>query len=379
MTEQSGDDDSSLDGIVAFSEHRPHEIADPLSELPTESAVVTIETSVYSLRRYVRATVEAVRALRDVGPEVLLADHFGPLTSLAVVLGKLSRTPVFVRSGGNSLAVKREHIADCLDDRAALALILHVVHLLNMQVVSSLADGYVAVSESLADELADEFVCEPERVLVVPVPARGDRTDGSATAARRRHGIEASTVVLTVTNLKYREKFEALEQMAPGVLGVIQDDPDVAWVVAGGGEYQQSLGETVEGFIESDDVGGRVHIPGFVEEIADLYALADVFVYFSDVDAYPNVVLEAQANELPVVANPDHGIVEQIDDGSAGVPIPLGEVDALETALEELIADPQRRDEFGRQGFERVSRENSPEAVGALMEEALEGVLYSEE
>ena len=52
--------------------------------------------------------------------------------------------------------------------------------------------------------------------------------------------------------------------------------------------------------------------------MADLYALADVFVYVSDLDGYPNVVLEAQTAGVPVVANDAHGMCDQITDGETG-------------------------------------------------------------
>lgn len=90
------------------------------------------------------------------------------------------------------------------------------------------------------------------------------------------------------------------------------------------------------------------------EELRRLYNEADVFVLPTYADAVPNVVLEAMAAGLPVVAT-DVGAVREIV-GDKGVVVPRGDVDALAAALAALHRDPTRRAALGEAAQERVRR-----------------------
>jgi glycosyltransferase involved in cell wall biosynthesis len=54
--------------------------------------------------------------------------------------------------------------------------------------------------------------------------------------------------------------------------------------------------------------------------------------------------------ELPVVASSVHGIPDIVVDGSTGLLVPPGNVDALAGALERLVSDPAMRTRMGAAG-----------------------------
>jgi len=63
----------------------------------------------------------------------------------------------------------------------------------------------------------------------------------------------------------------------------------------------------------------------FVEAVEDEFASADAFAYVSFLDAYPTVVLEAQAAGLPVIGGDDVGVPDVIGDaGDICPPTPGG-------------------------------------------------------
>jgi glycosyltransferase involved in cell wall biosynthesis len=117
--------------------------------------------------------------------------------------------------------------------------------------------------------------------------------------------------------------------------------------------------------------GERVHFPGAVlrDALPDLYRAADLFVLPAvhdargNVDGLPNVILEAMASGLPVVASGISGIPLAVVDGETGSLVPERDTAALAGALAALLADPERRRALGRAGRRRAVAELTWDAV----------------
>lgn len=84
---------------------------------------------------------------------------------------------------------------------------------------------------------------------------------------------------------------------------------------------------------------------------------ADIFVLPSFAEGIPVALMEAMAMEIPCVSTSVTGIPELITSGVDGVLVPPGDVDALASALEELIGDPAARERLGQAGRRKVARE----------------------
>lgn len=121
--------------------------------------------------------------------------------------------------------------------------------------------------------------------------------------------------------------------------------------------------------------GLRVHrgITPRSEELRRLYNDADVFALPTYADAVPNVVVEAMAAGLPVVAT-DVGAVREMV-GDAGVVVPRGDVDALAAGLAALHSDPERRVALGERARERVRRHYESTTQAGLLAEWLSGLV----
>lgn len=89
---------------------------------------------------------------------------------------------------------------------------------------------------------------------------------------------------------------------------------------------------------------------------SDLFALACRMGPDGDRDGIPNVLLEAQSQELACITSRLSAIPEFIIDGETGLLCPPDDAPAFATALTSLIRDPVRRKEMGRQG--RIRLEN---------------------
>lgn len=127
----------------------------------------------------------------------------------------------------------------------------------------------------------------------------------------------------------------------------------------------------------------RVHFPGAVmrDTLPDLFRAADLFclpaVHDSqgNVDGLPNVILEAMASGLPIVATEISGIPLAVTDGVHGRLVPERSPRALVGALLELLADPERIREMGARARDKAVSELSWDTVAGRYRRAYESVL----
>ena len=91
--------------------------------------------------------------------------------------------------------------------------------------------------------------------------------------------------------------------------------------------------------------GVRVHhglgsnAPGLME----LYARADIFVFPTQADVLPIVIMEAFASGLPVITTDVGAVREQIEDGVTGFLVPPRDADAMAQAILRLVRNPELR------------------------------------
>jgi glycosyltransferase involved in cell wall biosynthesis len=101
--------------------------------------------------------------------------------------------------------------------------------------------------------------------------------------------------------------------------------------------------------------GERTH-----DELKQLYDQCTIFclpcivAHDGDRDGIPNVLVEAMAMRLPVVATNISAIPELVQDGVNGLLVPEKDVAALARALERLLHDAALRGKLADAGCERV-------------------------
>lgn len=98
-------------------------------------------------------------------------------------------------------------------------------------------------------------------------------------------------------------------------------------------------------------------------EVVELYRRADVHVLPSHREGFPNVVLEAMAAGLPVVATTVGAIPDAVRDEQEGLLVPPQDAEALTGALRRLVDDRALRLRLGRQARQRAETVFSLPAV----------------
>jgi glycosyltransferase involved in cell wall biosynthesis len=99
--------------------------------------------------------------------------------------------------------------------------------------------------------------------------------------------------------------------------------------------------------------------------VADLYRASDLLVFPSRAEGCPNVVLEAMASGLPVVATDVAGNREAVgEDGKAGRLVPGEAPAALAEAVTTLAGSPALRRELAAAARERILERFDIDRVG---------------
>jgi len=124
----------------------------------------------------------------------------------------------------------------------------------------------------------------------------------------------------------------------------------VHWVLVGAGELSPEL----EAQARRLGLAGLLHFAGWRDDVADVLALADVFVLPSESEGFGRVLVEAMAMARPVVATVVGGIPDIVLAGQTGLLVPPADPVALAGAVQALLDDPPRAARLGAAGRARA-------------------------
>lgn len=132
----------------------------------------------------------------------------------------------------------------------------------------------------------------------------------------------------------------------------------ILWI-AGDGLLEGSLRRL------ADDVGvtDRVRFLGWRDDRSALLKAADVCLVPSRYEPFGNVVVNAWAHGVPLVAAASQGPSFLVRDGEDGLKVPVDDAAALASAVNTLLHDAALAAKLRTNGFERIRREFSEEAV----------------
>ncbi len=159
-----------------------------------------------------------------------------------------------------------------------------------------------------------------------------------------------TAIVGAAGRLSPEKGFDVLVRAADIVQRV---DPGVGFVLFGAGPCRVQLAEQ----IKTLGLGGVVSLNGFRADLDRHVPFFDLLVLPSYTEGLPNVVLEAFAAGVPVVATAVGGTPEVVADGVNGYLVPPGDAEALADGILKALASPERLREMSAKGRETVAKQ----------------------
>lgn len=205
---------------------------------------------------------------------------------------------------------------------------------------------------------------DPDRIGA-PDPGRRDR-------ARERLGLSPQDEVLV--NVGRQEFQKGQRHLIEAMVELSRVRPNAVLLIAGrGGRASADL----ERLWRETELGDRVRFLGFIEDVPEVLAAADIFVFPSLYEGLPGALIEAMASGLPIVASEIDATLEVLEPGRNAILVPPSSASHLAGAVLRLLCEGETRRAFGSRSRsifeERFTLEGSVRRMAAMYETIVSG------
>lgn len=290
------------------------------SELDSRVRLVNLNTY-----RMTRTLVSLARYLKRERPEAILSTLVeANITAVAARWLSGTSTRLFIREASTpSRALRRHHR---LQKRITARL---------LPLAYRYADGVIAISEGVYNDLTRRFHLPPHKVHLIhnPVPLKKIRTLMLEPIAHPWFEDASAPVILSVGNLRRAKDYPTLLR----AFARVREHLPAHLLIIGEGEERPRLERTIE-LLNLREV---VQMPGFDPNPFRYMHRAKLFVLSSIYEGFPNVLVQALVCGCPVVSTDcESGPRDILKGGAYGRLTPPGDSDALADAIVESFAHP---------------------------------------
>jgi glycosyltransferase involved in cell wall biosynthesis len=231
-----------------------------------------------------------------------------------------------------------------------------------------LADAIVTTSAGVADDLANRFGVARSRIHVVhnPVDADAIRTAAAEPLDSDVQAQWTRPVLVAAGRLAHAKNYPLLIE----AIQMLRSRVPARLFILGEGE----LGGAIRGQIAAAGLGDAVVLCGFQKNPWKFIARADAFVLTSRYEGFGNVLVEAMACGVPVVATASPGTVEIVSTGTDGLIVERHEPDAVAGALQRVLCDAALRSHLAA-GAGLTAKRFALPAIASVYDRVLTGAL----
>jgi L-malate glycosyltransferase len=200
----------------------------------------------------------------------------------------------------------------------------------------------VADASVIKRQLVEEHGVDPAKIEVIgsAVDLEKFRPPRDGTKFRREIGVADDTPLIGNVGMIRPDKGQL--QLVKAAPLVLEKHPDARFVIVGQGTGILKRGINVRNAIDKAGLADKIIMTGYRWDTPDVYAACDMIVIASlHTEASPIVLREAFASRRPVIATKVGDIPEIVRHRENGLLIEPGDTQALATAINEFISDPE--------------------------------------
>lgn len=217
-------------------------------------------------------------------------------------------------------------------------------------IIHRLSTRVVANSKAVKKFLVREFHVPSNQVRVVRNSVDFERF-ARATGSRGKicPGLDLKTrLIAVIANM--HTPIKGHHDVIEAARIICREIPEISFVLVGDGSERRNIEE------HATSAGVREHFIflGRREDVPEVLACCELSILASRSEGFPNVVLEAMAAGLPVVATRVGGVPEIIQDGFTGLLVSPQDHEALAHAVLQVMQDPVLAARIGRAGQQRI-------------------------
>ncbi len=243
-----------------------------------------------------------------------------------------------------------------------------------------LAHRVLIVSHSLGTRAVRVGICPQEKITTLGhgsgngVDARrrfnpSKQTQGVGLTLRHEMGIPQKALVIGFVGRIVGDK--GVVDLAEAWTVLRKRLPQAHLLIVGPFEKRDAIPDEIKRQLEEDP---RVHLPGCLDSLP-FYSVMNLLVLPTYREGFPNVLLEAAAMELPVVATRVEGCTDAVLDGETGTLVAARDAGALATAITLYARNETLRRQHGLAGRARVLKYFRPEHIWQAVVDEYESLL----
>jgi glycosyltransferase involved in cell wall biosynthesis len=216
----------------------------------------------------------------------------------------------------------------------------------------------IANSHWVAEQAASSGAPREKLTVVyegAEIPSRF--TEGQRNAARSRWGISGDTPLLGCVGVLLPDKGQ--EWLIRALAELRRNFPGAKLLLAGDGPCRAKL----ESLAREVGVADAVLLPGFVKDVASVYAALDVFLLPSFFEALNNSLLAAMAYEIPSIAFNRGALGEIIENEKNGLLVSGPDLPEICCAVTKILRGADYAAKLGGEGRKRVEENFSAEQM----------------
>lgn len=242
----------------------------------------------------------------------------------------------------------------------------------SQRIPSILAHGVISVSQSLRERAINDRIVEGERTVVLGAgSSNGVDTQRFSPLLNQRRaelrkqlGIPLDAVVAGFVGRMTADK--GIAELIPAFLAARAKHQNLHLLIVGDYEQRDKPAPRIVAQIEHAPHIART---GWQADTAAYYGAMDFLILPSHREGFANVLLEAQAAGLPVIASDIEGCRDAVRPQQTGLLVALFEPEVLQSAIEKLAGDAGLRQRMGAAGRAWVVENFDQQRVWALYDQ----------